>query len=372
MQPPLTVLLQVAQARDLHPEVLGMCNSGDSASYDRSRVVGYAAVVFLPPRIMFSTEFGTCLLGIARQTIAHALGCAAVGVDTSAAWLAQPAACFVTLTQYGQLRGCIGTLHAHRSLFDDLQSNAVAAALHDPRFEPVKGDDLESLRIEVSVLSGPRHSRCKAEAAFAGESSPACGWRSSKTACASATFSAPGLGTVARPPPILFRASSKSRSACRRLVVKACIGNVTACRNGPNHRSHFADNPVGCALHWHVRMTVVFHCDLCPRDCQLHEGQRGACFVRMCRNTCGIDNIRAIFGFLHRPHRKTSQPFLSRPAYCRFGTAGCNLAYKFCQNWDINIKSRDMDRLMDRASPNKLLAAKPTVVPALHSPTTIL
>ena len=115
---------------------------------------------------MFSTEFGTCLLGIARQTIAHALGCAAVGVDTSAAWLAQPAACFVTLTQYGQLRGCIGTLHAHRSLLDDLQSNVLAASRHDPRFEPVKGDDLESLRIEVSVLSRPEALPVQSEAAL--------------------------------------------------------------------------------------------------------------------------------------------------------------------------------------------------------------
>ncbi len=113
---------------------------------------------------MLSTDFGTCLLGIARQAIARALGCTAVGVDTSAAWLAQHAACFVTLTQHGQLRGCIGTLQAHRSLLDDLQSNAVAAALRDPRFAPVKENDLESLRIEVSVLSPPETIPAQSEA----------------------------------------------------------------------------------------------------------------------------------------------------------------------------------------------------------------
>ena len=106
-------------------------------------------------RIMLPTDAGANLLVIARHAIAMVLGRTAEGVDTSAAWLSQPGACFVTLTQHGQLRGCMGSLQAHRSLLHDLQDNAVAAALRDPRFVPVTGPELDSLRIEVSVLSPP-------------------------------------------------------------------------------------------------------------------------------------------------------------------------------------------------------------------------
>jgi len=70
-------------------------------------------------------------------------------------WLDAPGAAFVTLTQDGQLRGCIGSLVAHRSLRDDVASNALAAAFDDPRFPPLRADELARTRIEVSVLSQP-------------------------------------------------------------------------------------------------------------------------------------------------------------------------------------------------------------------------
>jgi AmmeMemoRadiSam system protein A len=62
-------------------------------------------------------------------------------------------ASFVTLTQEGKLRGCIGSLHAYRSLLDDVKANAVAAALHDPRFAPLALDELDYTQIEISLLS---------------------------------------------------------------------------------------------------------------------------------------------------------------------------------------------------------------------------
>jgi len=93
-------------------------------------------------------------------------------------------------------------------------------------------------------------------------------------------------------------------------------------------------------------------CDLCPRECRLHEGQRGACFVRarvgdaMVLTTYGRSS-----GFCVDPiEKKPLNHFLPGSAVLSFGTAGCNLACKFCQNWDIS-KSRDMDRLMDAATP---------------------
>ena len=73
--------------------------------------------------------------------------------DESAPWLAEPGATFVTLTQHGQLRGCIGSLQAQRPLLDDVKSNAVAAALHDPRFLPLKAEELDITRVEVSLLT---------------------------------------------------------------------------------------------------------------------------------------------------------------------------------------------------------------------------
>ncbi|MDD5717993.1 MAG: AmmeMemoRadiSam system protein A [Sulfuricurvum sp.] len=69
--------------------------------------------------------------------------------------LNQPGATFVTLTKNGQLRGCIGSLVAHRPLIDDLISNAGSAAFRDPRFPPLSENEMESIRVEVSILTEP-------------------------------------------------------------------------------------------------------------------------------------------------------------------------------------------------------------------------
>ncbi|MDO9195709.1 AmmeMemoRadiSam system radical SAM enzyme [Rhodoferax sp.] len=104
--------------------------------------------------------------------------------------------------------------------------------------------------------------------------------------------------------------------------------------------------------YWHVIPDGRIQCDLCPRDCKLHEGQRGACFVRgrqgdqMILTTYGRSS-----GFCIDPiEKKPLNHFYPGSSVLSFGTAGCNLACKFCQNWDIS-KSKDMDRLMDQASP---------------------
>ena len=109
---------------------------------------------------------------------------------------------------------------------------------------------------------------------------------------------------------------------------------------------------------WHRLDDGRIQCDLCPRDCRLHEGQRGACFVRarvgdrMVLTTYGRSS-----GFCVDPiEKKPLNHFLPGTAVFSFGTAGCNLACKFCQNWDIS-KSRDMDRLMDSASPEGIAEA---------------
>jgi pyruvate formate lyase activating enzyme len=104
--------------------------------------------------------------------------------------------------------------------------------------------------------------------------------------------------------------------------------------------------------YWHFVDDGRIQCDLCPRDCRLHEGQRGACFVRqrsgdqMVLTTYGRSS-----GFCIDPiEKKPLNHFYPGSSVLSFGTAGCNLACKFCQNWDIS-KSREMDTLMDQASP---------------------
>lgn len=97
-------------------------------------------------------ELGKVLLQLARQSIVEALGESAQAAPDLPA-LHENAATFVTLTQAGELRGCIGSLEAHRPLLDDVCANARAAAFSDPRFLPLKHDELARTRIEVSLLS---------------------------------------------------------------------------------------------------------------------------------------------------------------------------------------------------------------------------
>jgi AmmeMemoRadiSam system protein A len=110
-----------------------------------------------------STAKGNTLLPMARAAIAGALGQAQSDCNPPR-WLEQPGASFVTLTQDGALRGCIGSLEARRPLHIDVKSNAVAAALHDPRFAPLTFTELECTRIEVSLVSPMQPMRFSSQA----------------------------------------------------------------------------------------------------------------------------------------------------------------------------------------------------------------
>ena len=110
--------------------------------------------------------------------------------------------------------------------------------------------------------------------------------------------------------------------------------------------------------YWHSLDDGRVQCDLCPRYCKLREGQRGLCFVRANRSGKVIlTTYGRSSGFCVDPiEKKPLNHFLPGTPILSFGTAGCNLACKFCQNWDIS-KSREMDRLMDRASPETIAEA---------------
>ncbi len=111
--------------------------------------------------------------------------------------------------------------------------------------------------------------------------------------------------------------------------------------------------------HWHRLDDGRSQCDVCPRLCRLRPGQRGLCFVRAAAPDGSIVLVTwgRSSGFCVDPiEKKPLNHFLPGSAVLSFGTAGCNLACRFCQNWDIS-KSRDQDRLGDRATPSTIARA---------------
>jgi len=106
---------------------------------------------------------------------------------------------------------------------------------------------------------------------------------------------------------------------------------------------------------WHKLEDGRVLCKLCPRYCALHEGQRGFCFVRQnIANEMVLTTYGRSSGFCIDPiEKKPLNHFYPGTSVLSFGTAGCNLGCKFCQNWDIS-KSKEWDRLTDQASPEKI------------------
>jgi pyruvate formate lyase activating enzyme len=116
--------------------------------------------------------------------------------------------------------------------------------------------------------------------------------------------------------------------------------------------------PVVSGRYWHALEDGRIQCDVCPRYCRLNEGQRGLCFVRARQ---GDEIVLTTFGrssgFCVDPiEKKPLNHFLPGTPVLSFGTAGCNLACKFCQNWDIS-KSREVDTLADAAAPETIARA---------------
>jgi pyruvate formate lyase activating enzyme len=109
--------------------------------------------------------------------------------------------------------------------------------------------------------------------------------------------------------------------------------------------------------HWHALPDGRIQCDVCPRNCRLREGQRGLCFVRgRIADQIVLASYGRSSGFCVDPiEKKPLNHFLPGSSVLSFGTAGCNLACRFCQNWDIS-KSREIDTLAAAASPDTLAA----------------
>jgi pyruvate formate lyase activating enzyme len=120
----------------------------------------------------------------------------------------------------------------------------------------------------------------------------------------------------------------------------------------------FSDPSIVPTKYWHKLEDGRVQCDVCPRYCKLHEGQRGFCFVRACQDDqVVLTTYGRSSGYCIDPiEKKPLNHFLPGTPVLSFGTAGCNLGCKFCQNWDIS-KSRETDTLADAASPELIARA---------------
>ena len=106
--------------------------------------------------------------------------------------------------------------------------------------------------------------------------------------------------------------------------------------------------------YWHKLTSGKIQCDLCPRNCKLGEGQKGLCYVReRLNNEIVLTTHAARVVCIDPIEKKPLNHFLPGTATLSFGTAGCNLACKFCQNWDIS-KSREIETLSSEATPRQI------------------
>ncbi|MEO5365598.1 MAG: AmmeMemoRadiSam system protein B [Magnetococcus sp. WYHC-3] len=155
----MRMVMDRARRRGWIPVLADYRNSAE-ISGDRSRVVGYASYLFFDASVTPPPPWQRALPGKVREHLTRVLA-GQSGGDSDALMalspeLARLGACFITLTRDGQLRGCIGSLVAHRSLAEDLLRNAETAALQDPRFPPVTAAELSALAVEVSLLTPPQ------------------------------------------------------------------------------------------------------------------------------------------------------------------------------------------------------------------------
>ena len=165
---PVAVLMTLARQLEWRAVLLNYANSGDTAG-DRGAVVGYAAIAFYGEKTMteatpqFTDRQGRALVSLARKTLMDRFGRKMDDLEAAALQKAieDPAlqvrcGTFVTLKRGGQLRGCIGSLEGRDTLVEGVRGNAVNAAFRDPRFRPLEKRELDTISIEVSVLTQPQ------------------------------------------------------------------------------------------------------------------------------------------------------------------------------------------------------------------------
>jgi hypothetical protein len=156
---PILALMRLARLKGWQARLLDCRNSGDTSG-KKDRVVGYAAIAFYEPvPAQMSEADRKFLLDVAHQSLFRAASNGPppeVNLAQLPPSLSSNRGCFVTLTLNGQLRGCIGNLLPQEALYTAVKDNTRNAALHDPRFPPVRPDEVERIHIEISVLTVPQ------------------------------------------------------------------------------------------------------------------------------------------------------------------------------------------------------------------------
>jgi len=157
--PLLSVMNELAVLQGTSPRLVMYTNSGDVTG-DKARVVGYGAIAYEDVYRLADRE-QQAILDLAKRSVETEVR-EGREMDVPATVLARfprlgtTRGAFVTLKKHGELRGCIGTLKAMQPLAQDVVTNAVNAAIHDPRFSPVRPDELADIAVSVSVLDVPR------------------------------------------------------------------------------------------------------------------------------------------------------------------------------------------------------------------------
>ncbi|HNU99367.1 MAG: AmmeMemoRadiSam system protein B [Verrucomicrobia bacterium] len=158
---PILALMHLARQKGWKAKLMDYRNSGDTGG-DKSGVVGYASIAFTGEAEgsnPYSIEERRRLIELARQAVREAVTTGrspSVNAEDFPPSLREPKGSFVTLTQQGALRGCIGNLRATEPLYASIISNARSAATRDYRFPPVRKEELDSIEFEISILSDPK------------------------------------------------------------------------------------------------------------------------------------------------------------------------------------------------------------------------
>lgn len=303
---------------------------------------------------------GPSLARLARATLAEALG--GPRVDPWPEGSDPPGASFVTLSLDGALRGCVGSVLPQTSLRAGIQEHARSAAFHDTRFDPVARADLPRLAVEVSLLSPLRPLALTDEADLIRQLRPGVDGLLLDLDGRQATFLPQVWSDL--PDPAAFLAALKRKAgwpgAGWPSRVRAWTYTVEAWRDEPRPAPPSAAVLLGTegleylhpARHWHRRADGRLQCDLCPHGCALGEDQAGRCLVRRRtgdRLTLAAYGTTSGFG-VDPVEKKPLFHFLPGTSVLSFGSVGCSLDCKFCQNWDLS-QAGDLDALPTRATP---------------------
>ena len=188
---PILTLMCLARQNGWKAELLDRRNSGDVTG-EKDRVVGYTAIAFYAPAPeKFAAPEKKFLLDLARTTLSHVAtngNLPAVSAKDVPPKLAETKACFVTLTENGALRGCIGHIFPQEPLYQAVVDNAQSAAMRDWRFPPVQPDEVGKIKIEISVLTEPQPLRFNSPDDLLGKLQPHTDGVVLKIGARSATF----------------------------------------------------------------------------------------------------------------------------------------------------------------------------------------